>query len=138
MLSTAIYVQKVSLENRLSVWSIIGLRVGFTIYSGWLTVATILNIAFVLKYSGLSNAAAGIDESWWAVGTLIAVFGVYVFVSYMLKNPLYSCVGVWVLIAIRDKQAAYSNIETTATTLLIALACYIVGITVWLVLDKIK
>jgi len=73
MLGTAIYVLDVSLKNRLSPTGIIGMRVGFALYSGWLTVATTLNIGFVLKSGGLSQAKAGIDETWWAVGTLIAV-----------------------------------------------------------------
>ena len=100
MLATAIYVLGVSLEHRLSVSGIIGMRVGFSLYSGWLTVATTLNIAFVLKAGGLSQASAGIDESWWACGTLIAVICVYWFVSFMQRNPAYACVLEWALFAI--------------------------------------
>ena len=138
MLATAVYVLGVSLEHRLSVSGIIGMRVGFSLYSGWLTVATTLNIAFVLKAGGLSQAAAGIDESWWACGTLIAVLCVYVFVSFMQRNPAYACVLEWALFAIMDKQAAYANIVICCQVLLIINGCYIVGITVWLILDKIN
>jgi len=138
MLGTAVYILQVSLENRLSVTGIIAMRVGFAIYSGWLTVATTLNISFVLKAAGLSEnpTAAGIDESWWAVGTLIAVFGVYVFVTFMQRNPAYACVLEWALFAIMEKQAAYDNIVITVIVLLVLNGCYIVGITVWLGLDK--
>ena len=138
MLVTAIMISGVALENRLSVSGIIGMRVGFALYSGWLTVATTLNIGFVLKAAGLNEnpTAAGIDESAWAIGTLIVVFGVYVFVSFMQRNPAYACVLEWALFAIMEKQAAYDNIVITVIVLLVLNGCYIVGITIWLGLDK--
>lgn len=108
MLGSAIYVLQVAVENRLSPWGIVGMRCGFSVYSGWLTVATTLNIGFVLKAGGLNEEDISIDEAWWAVATLIAVECVYVLVSYALNNPLYACVLEWALFAIRQEQADYS------------------------------
>ena len=136
MLGTAIYILGVSLEHRLSVSGLIGMRVGFSLYSGWLTVATTLNIGFVLKAAGLNEEDANIDESFWAIGTLIAVFCVYTFVSFMQKNPAYSCVLEWALFAIVDKQFAYANIVQCATVLLIVNGCYIFWLAAWLAVDK--
>jgi len=116
----------------------VGLRCGWTIYAGWLTVATVLNIGFVLKSAGLDETSMDIDESWWAVAVLIAVVCVYTFVSYMQRNPLYACVCLWAFSAIRDEQSQYENITTTTEVLLIVHACYVVTLTVWLVLDKIN
>jgi len=138
MLFSGIKVLIVSLENRLSITEIIGMRVGFAIYSGWVSVATTLNISFVLKAAGLNGnvTAANIDESIAAIVTLCLVFCVYVFVTYMLKEPLYCCVLEWALFAIMDEQAAYPSIVTTCVVLTILNGCYIVGITIWLGLDK--
>ena len=63
MLTTACLIVKKASENKLSKASLIGLRCGMTIYSGWLTVATIINITFVLKFYGLIEKDADIDES---------------------------------------------------------------------------
>lgn len=72
------------------------------------------------------------------MATLIAVQCVYTYVSYELRNPLYSCVLEWALFAIRDEQASYSNVVATTTVLLILNGCYIVFMCVWSILDKIN
>jgi hypothetical protein len=138
MLGTAVIVMGISLEGKLNFTEIVGMRCGWTIYSGWLTVATILNTGFVLKSYGLDETEMNIDESSWAVATLLAALGVYVYVSYSLRNPLYAGIFIWVLFAIRDEQSSYQNIQTTTEVLLIIHGCYLVGLTVWLVLDKIN
>lgn len=138
MLWSAVHVMKLAVENRLNVWEIIGMRCGFTVYAGWLTVATTLNVGFVLKAAGLNDSDMSIDESWWAVATLIIVQCVYGFVSFMLRNPLYSCVLEWALFAIMQEQESYSNVVTLTTVLVIANGCYIVALSVWMILDKIN
>jgi hypothetical protein len=56
----------ISTKAKLSVTEIIGFRCAFSIYAGWLTAATILNISIVLKDLGKSdsNADMWISESW--------------------------------------------------------------------------
>lgn len=63
MLYTAIYVMQQAVENRLNPWEFVGLRCGFSVYAGWLTVATTLNTGFVLKAAGLNETDSSIDES---------------------------------------------------------------------------
>ena len=136
MLGTAVFVLGVSLENRLSPTGIIGMRIGFALYSGWLSVATTLNIGFVLKAGGLSSVEANIDESSWAVYTLIAVFCVYALVTFLQRNPAYALVLEWALVAIMVEQATYPNVVICCWVLLAVNGCYIIGISVWLGLDK--
>jgi translocator protein len=138
MVLTAAFVQKVSLEGRLTITELIGWRCGWTIYTGWLTVATTLNVGFCLKSYGLNETTMNIDESWWAVCTLIAAVCVYILISFLLKNPLYASVGIWVLFAIMDEQAAYDNVTTTCTVLLLVHGAYIITLTVYMILDKIN
>lgn len=48
MLSTNIYVMMVACRNTVNIFELIFLRGGFSIYSGWVTAATILNVTFLL------------------------------------------------------------------------------------------
>lgn len=78
----------------------IGLRVGFSIYSGWVSAAFIINVASYLKMEyGMME-----DESYWACVILYVALAIYVLVSFIEKNPVFGCVYVWVLLAIMGKQ----------------------------------
>ena len=138
MLATALYMLQLSLQNRLSVVSMIGLRCGMSFYAGWLTVAVILNVAFLLKSFGVSEADMGIDESMFAVVILSVGCCIYMLGSYFMRNPLYAAIYIWALFGIRDLQSSYANITLTTEVLLIVNGCYIVGLTIWLILDKIN
>ncbi len=61
----------------------IGLRMGFSIYTGWVTAATILNVSFLLKSLGLKGANAGLSESTWTCVILYVALIVYVLASFM-------------------------------------------------------
>jgi hypothetical protein len=55
MLVTQLMMLKATLDDRLCWLEIIGLRCGMTIYTGWVTAATILNTSIALKATGLDN-----------------------------------------------------------------------------------
>jgi hypothetical protein len=78
-----------------------------------------------------------IDESQFGVVILIVAACVYITAGYMYRNPLYCLIYVWALFAIKD-ESNLENIDTTADVLLIVLGSYIIGLTVWLALDKIN
>jgi len=54
ILATAIYITKVACEEKLNPWEIVGLRIGFAIYAGWTTAATIVGIFIASSASGAS------------------------------------------------------------------------------------
>ncbi|MHB1413639.1 MAG: TspO/MBR family protein [Chloroflexota bacterium] len=98
-------------------------RVPFSIYLGWITVATIANITAVLKYYNWDGF--GIDPQIWAVimlavGTVIASI-----VSFTRGDIAYSLVIVWAFIGIAVKQADAPLVSTaawvTTATVLVAL-----------------
>jgi hypothetical protein len=60
----------------------LGLYVGFSMYSGWVTTATVLNILFCLKGSGISEDKMDIDESIITCYLLWVITIVYTLVSY--------------------------------------------------------
>lgn len=76
-------------------------RIPFLLYFGWLTVATILNIAVYLKASNFP--LSGLAESTWAEGVLIVglVVGTYLFNRY--RSVAYILVFAWAYAAIAVK-----------------------------------
>lgn len=117
---------------------LISLRIMFSIYSGWLTTATILNTVIALKGWGLNDEDMDINESMFTVAILITAECVYILASFQYKNPLYAAVFIWVLFAVREEQAAYENITTTTEVLLCVHGGWIIGLTTWLILDKLN
>ena len=96
-----------------SMTEFIGLRCGFSIYGGWLTAATILNISIVFKDLGLSDEnGISPSEDIYTVIMLWVALAVYITVSYMERNPLYGAIYLWVLYGIMEEQSGgeYTNI----------------------------
>jgi len=55
ILTTCVMIMMISVRRSLNIYEIIGLRIGFSIYSGWVTAATILNITIFLKSVGIKE-----------------------------------------------------------------------------------
>ncbi len=81
-------------------------RVPFSIYFGWLTVATILNVTVLLKATDFS--LANLPEVGWALSILVVgiLIGAYLFNRY--RDVAYILVFVWAYIAIALEQQALS------------------------------
>jgi hypothetical protein len=96
-------------------------RVPFSIYLGWITVATIANVTDLLKY--LNWSGWGISPEVWAVIMLIAGTIITALVILTRGDIAYGLVIVWAFIGIAVKQAATPLIANTAwvMTALVAL-----------------
>ena len=101
MLASQVYIMRCATRSKVNTWEFITLRCGFTIYTGWVTAATILNTTFFLKSLGMRDDGAGLAEDTWCVVILWIALCVYVLASFMERNPLYAAVYIWVLVAIR-------------------------------------
>lgn len=78
-------------------------HVPFSLYMGWITVATIANIASVSAYLGWNGF--GIGGPVWAV-IMMAVAAVVVGLLFLQRSdPAYSGVLIWALFGIRAAQA---------------------------------
>jgi hypothetical protein len=87
----------------------------FSIYLGWITVATIANIASVLNHLGWNGF--GIAEPTWSaimMGAAVMIAGLLLFNR---RNISYASVLVWALFGIR---AAQSDVALVANTAVIA------------------
>jgi hypothetical protein len=87
-------------------------HVPFSIYLGWITVATIANVTTVLDYLGWSGW--GIGDEMWAVIMLVAAGGIAAAVSLTRGDVAYSLVIVWALAGIAVKHAGTPGVAVTA------------------------
>jgi hypothetical protein len=103
ILATAVMIFNIASAGKLDWVSFIGLRMGFSVYAGWLTSATILGICITLKSFGFTEADLGINETHWGIAILIVAALTYMTAGYLYRNPLYAGVFIWTLFAIRDE-----------------------------------
>lgn len=87
------------------------IRLPFSLYLGWISVATIVNVSVVLEKNNWDGF--GLSDPTWAVimlcvGTLLAVA-----VSYPHRDSIYPLVFVWAYIAIALEHKDASNVYIT-------------------------
>jgi len=104
---------------------LISMQGGFSIYSGWVTAATILNAAYVLKRIGVADPNIPyFDEEQISVFVLYVAFIIYNWVAYNDRNPVYGGVFLWVLVAIEmnlmNNEPQYQTLANHADILRIA------------------
>jgi hypothetical protein len=87
-------------------------RVPFSIYLGWITVATIANVTSLLDY--LKWGGWGISPEAWTVIMLVAGTGIAAAVSLTRGDVAYMLVIVWAFAGIAVKHAGTPVVATTA------------------------
>ncbi|MEQ8674345.1 MAG: hypothetical protein RLP44_09675 [Aggregatilineales bacterium] len=120
----AIYIR---LDNRgkdLSRWQNWIIKAPFSIYLGWITVATIANISTTLYDAGWNGF--GFSDVTWAVIMLI-VAGVVASILVLTRTDfLYAAVIIWALVGIIAKQSDTSAVVNTAAIMIIVIAVALV------------
>jgi hypothetical protein len=104
MLISAISILNISTHNHLNNWTEnVFFRGGMSIYGGWLTTATILNVCFLLKSLGVDHGDSNeANEIFWSKAVLSVAFVIYNSYAAIERNPLYGAVFIWVLTAIKS------------------------------------
>lgn len=83
----------------------------FSVYLGWITIATIANVASALvslKWNGF-----GLSPEIWAITALIVALIITLAVIITRRDIAYSLVIVWAIAGIASKQSTNKNIVTT-------------------------
>ncbi len=111
-----ILTQDTTLPTRERSW----IRVPFSLYLGWISVATITNLAVFVKYSGWEIPAAS-ESSWVVIMTVVGAL-LAVLVARATRDWIYPLVFVWAYVAIAVKQADNDLIFPVAIGLATALA----------------
>ena len=90
-------------------WSV---HIPFSIYLGWITVATIANVTSLLDY--LNWSGWGISPEAWAVIMLIAGLAIASAVSLTRGDAAYLLVLIWAFVGIAVKHQGTALVATTA------------------------
>jgi len=93
----------------------------FSLYLGWITVATIANIASVLAYLGWNGF--GIDGQIWSAIMMMTAVVVAGLLLFNRRNFAYASVLVWALFGIRS---AFADVPVIANTALVAAGLIII------------
>ena len=89
----------------------ISMNVGFSIYAGWVTSATILNLWYFLKSRGVQEPQY--NEEKLAVITLWLALAVYVGITVYGGHSWYGAVFIWTILAIRNNSLKREFSEVT-------------------------
>ena len=112
---------KVSMREKLAV------HVPFSVYLGWITIASIANVSVFLVSENWDGF--GISAETWATLIIIVALIITLLVLATRKDIAYSLVIIWALVGIAVKQSGNQNIVTltqaSAIIVLIALAATI-------------
>lgn len=87
-------------------------RIPFSIYFGWLTVATILNVAVYLEATAFG--LMGLSETTWATAILVVGLMVGAFVFNRYRSVAYILVFAWAYAAIAVEQSGNGQVQVTA------------------------
>jgi hypothetical protein len=87
-------------------------RVPFSVYLGWISVATIANATSLLDY--VNWGGWGIRPEIWAVIMLLAATALASTVALRRGDIAYALVVIWALAGIAVKQAGVPTVSTTA------------------------
>lgn len=125
---SALYAKIHAATYRPTVGESLLVRLPFSIYLGWISVATIVNISAALYKSGWDGF--GLADTTWTVIVLALGMIIAFIIGGVYTDPYYVLVFVWAYIAIAYKQHAY---ETVVTAALIAAGLLIVyAIALWI------
>ncbi|WP_417897929.1 tryptophan-rich sensory protein [Bacillus haimaensis] len=91
-------------------------RLPFSIYLGWISVATIANISYVLVY--LEWDGFGLSDVTWTIIMLVVATLLAIWFNMANRDRVYPLVFVWAFIGIGVKNMeAYSNVSYVAYSL---------------------
>ncbi|HVO39075.1 MAG TPA: tryptophan-rich sensory protein [Spirochaetia bacterium] len=89
-------------------------RLPFSIYLGWITVAATANISDVLSWTGF--AGLGAPNSPWTAALCVLTGLVALLMGILYRDVAYAAVIIWALVGIIQKQAAHPLIVSAGWT----------------------
>lgn len=123
----AIYLRLGTGQTRVGAGETWAVRVAFSIYLGWITVATVANVTSLLDFLGWGGW--GIAPEAWAVIMLVAATAIAAAMSLTRGDIAYIAVIVWAFIGIALKHAGTPLVSITAWAMAaIAALSLVVGV----------
>jgi hypothetical protein len=110
-------------KSSVSIREKLAVHTPFSVYLGWITIATIANVAATLVFLGWDGF--GISPETWAMLIVIVALVISILVLFTRRDVAYGLVIVWALVGIGVKQTGYQNIvlltEVSAIIVLVAM-----------------
>lgn len=124
LLLTLIVLYRIIKNENPSFWDI----VPFSVYLGWISVATIANISYYLKYIGWNGF--GLSDVLWTLIMLISAAFLATFFAFKNKDVIYPMVFTWAFIGIGIKNHIdHPSVSYTAYTF--ASVIFILALMIW-------
>jgi hypothetical protein len=108
----AIYLRLDAVRDSATPGERLAVAVPFSLYLGWITIATIANATVVLLALGWSGA--GIAPEVWAAGLVVVAAGIVGAIALMRVDIAYTSVGVWAFAGVAAGQWATPIVAWTA------------------------
>jgi benzodiazapine receptor len=104
----------------------LAVQLPFSVYIGWITIATIANISVALVASNWNGF--GISPETWAMAIIIVALIIAVAVTLTRKDVAYSLVIIWALVGISVNQGGATVVAslTKISAIIVALAALVV------------
>jgi hypothetical protein len=128
LLVTSLMIMMKAQRNSTNFFETIGVYVAFSMYSGWVATASILNVTFCLKGIGLSEKNLGINESNYACFILLVALVIFVIASLRERNVVFGSVWLWAVYAIKKRQVGFENIQITCDLILAIHSLFLFGL----------
>lgn len=105
------------------------LRIPFSVYLGWISVATVVNVALALYDAGWNGW--GLAPEVWTVVMSVVSSALAIALLIQRRDVAFSLVIIWALVAIAVKRASIPLIAVSAVILAIVLVLVNIGQRTW-------
>jgi hypothetical protein len=106
----------------------------FSVYLGWITIATIANVTALLVYIGWNQSTWGLGEQFWAVAVIIVGIAIALSVLFTRKDIYYCLVVDWALLGILLKRmSATTPAQSVVIITIVGLVLITSGVIVQLI-----
>jgi hypothetical protein len=112
-------------RERFDLWGKLFLQIPFSVYLGWITVATIANVTALLV--SLEWGGFGLSEVVWTVIMILAAVVITLAMIMTRGDVAYTLVVVWALLGIFLKRSAADDAPAVAWTAIIGAAALLVA-----------
>ena len=111
-------------------------HIPFSVYLGWITIATIANVAALLV--DLNWNRFGLSEQFWAVAVIVVGIAIALSVLLRRQDICYCLVVDWALLGILLKRLAdHDPVQSVVVVTIVGLVIITIGILVQLVRKKV-
>lgn len=121
----AIYLRLGIGKSTVSMREKLAVHVPFSVYLGWITIASIADVAVTLVYLGWDRF--GISAETWAILIIAVALAITLLVVVTRRDIAYGLVVVWALLGIAAKQSSNQNIVLVSETSALVVAITLVA-----------